>query len=185
MIYLKLFFAFFKIGLFTIGGGYAMIPLIQQELVGTYMTMDEFIDVIAISEVTPGPFAVNSATFTGMKLRSIPGAVVCTLGVIGPSLVIMTFVALFFFNINQKPAVRAALFGIRPAVWALILSATIGVAKNVFLSVQQGQGFTLSAFNIPGICVFAVVFACMRFAKKINPIFFILGAGVFGAVFLR
>jgi len=185
VIYLKLFFAFFKIGLFTIGGGYAMIPLIRQELVGVYMTMEEFIDIIAISEVTPGPFAVNSATFTGMKLASVPGALACTLGVIGPSLIIMTFVALFFFNVNQKPAVRAALYGIRPAVWALILSATIGVARNVLLS---GQGFGASffaAFDMAGICVFAVVFLCMRLIKKINPIFFILGAGVFGAVFLR
>ncbi|MCL1793539.1 MAG: chromate transporter [Oscillospiraceae bacterium] len=185
MIYLKLFFAFFKVGLFTIGGGYAMIPLIGQELVDAYMTMDEFIDVIAISEVTPGPFAVNAATFTGMKLLSVPGAIVCTLGVISPSLILMTLVALFFFNINQKPAVQAALFGVRPAVWALILSATIGVAKNVLLTGSGFEPSVLSAFNITGICLFAAVFACMRLAKKINPIFFILGAGVFGAVFLR
>lgn len=181
MEYLSLYFIFFKIGLFTIGGGYAMIPLIQQELIqGGYLTIQEVTDVIAISEMTPGPFAINAATFVGMKLHALPGAAVCTIGLITPSLIIMTIVALFFFNINQKAGVQAVLYGVRPVVWALIIFATISVAKTVL----TGDASPLS-FNIPCIAVFVVVFCCMRLIKKVSPIVFICAAGLVGAVFLR
>jgi len=179
LVYLRLYFTFFKIGLFTIGGGYAMIPLIQQELSANYMSMEEIIDIIAISGVTPGALSVNAATFTGMRLYSWPGAVVGILGVITPSLVITTLIALFFFGINQKPPVKAALYGIRPAVWALILTAAIKFAQSALL--LPGGAFRPDYINI---AVFAVVFICMVRFKKISPIVFILGAGAFGAVFL-
>ena len=178
MIYLELYLTFAKIGLFTIGGGYAMIPLIQQELSAKYMTMEEIIDIIAISGVTPGALSVNAATFTGMRLYSWPGAVVSILGVITPSLIITTLIALFFFNINQKPPVQAALYGIRPAVWALILFAAVKFAQSALI-IPGG-----SAPDYVNIVIFIVVFACMVFFKKISPILFILGAGAFGAFFL-
>ena len=180
MIYLTLYFIFFKIGLFTIGGGYAMIPLIQQELSKGYLTMEEIMDVFAISEMTPGPFAVNAATFAGMKLYSLPGAVVCTLGVISPSLILTTIISLFFFNINQKAPVKAALYGMRPAVWALILSAVFLMSQTALF--LPGGSFSPDTVNII-IC--AVIFLCLIFIKKISPVFFILAAGVFGAVFIR
>ena len=177
MIYLELYLTFAKIGLFTIGGGYAMIPLIQQELSRKYMSMEEIIDIIAISGVTPGALSVNAATFTGMRLYSWPGAIVSILGVITPSLVITTLIALFFFNINQKPPVQAALYGIRPAIWALILFAAIRFAQSALL--VPGS----SSPDYANIIIFIVVFACMLFFKKISPIVFILGAGACGAVF--
>ena len=181
MTYLKLFFAFFRIGLFTIGGGYAMIPFIWQELLaGGYMTETEITDLIAIGGILPGPFAVNAATFTGMKLHALPGAVICTLGIVAPSIIITTFVALFFFNINKKPAVQAALYGIRPAVLALILFATFKIAQDAFS--LPGETFSPDFISM---AMFLAAFLFMLFFKKVSPIYVILGAGVIGAVFLR
>ena len=183
MTYLRLFFAFFRIGLFTIGGGYAMIPFIWQELInGEYMTTAEITDLIAISGIAPGAFAVNAATFAGMKLHSLPGAIVCTLGIVGPSLIITTIVALFFFNINKKPAVQAALYGIRPAVCALIFFAALKIAEDAGIFPFPNTPFTPDIINIG---MFAAAFLVMSFFKKINPVFVIVGAGVAGALFLR
>jgi len=183
VIYLQLFFAFFRIGLFTIGGGYAMIPFIWQELLrGGYMSSVEITDLIAISGILPGAFAVNAATFAGMKLYAIPGALVCTLGIVTPSLIITTLVAMFFFNINKKPAVQSALYGIRPAVWALILFATFKVAQEAFINENSTVIFNIDLINA---AVFAAAFLIMRFYKKMSPIVVILFAGVFGAVFLK
>lgn len=187
MALFNIFFIFAKIGLFTIGGGYAMIPLIQQELVANgFLSIEEITNIIAISEMTPGPFAVNAATFVGMKLYGIPGALVCTLGVISPSLVIMTLVARFFFNINKKPVVQSILYGVRPVVWALILYATLTVARSAFIGADSALvGALPTSVDIPCVLLFAVVFVCMLRIKKVSPIVFIFSAGVFGAIFLR
>ncbi|MCG8500435.1 MAG: chromate transporter, partial [Firmicutes bacterium] len=130
MMLIKMLWAFFKIGLFTIGGGYAMIPLITRDLVGNgWMTVAEVTDVIAIAKMTPGPFAVNTATFAGMKIYGVGGAIACTFGVILPSLIITMVVARFFFDFQKHKLVQGALKGIRPVVVALIAYAVWNVAS--------------------------------------------------------
>ncbi|MDR0294534.1 MAG: chromate transporter, partial [Oscillospiraceae bacterium] len=119
---LTLYLAFLKIGLFTIGGGLAMLPLMQRELVeGGLMTLAETADMVAISQMTPGPFAVNAATFAGMKLYGLPGAAAATLGVVTPSVVITALVAKFFIAFSKRQGVRDTMGFIRPVVTGLIL----------------------------------------------------------------
>jgi chromate transporter len=183
MIYLDLFLTFLKIGLFTIGGGYAMIPMIKQEYAG-YFDIAEITNIIAISEAAPGPFAVNAAVFVGMTAGGgLFGAVSAVAGLVLPSVVIITAVTLFFYKINKKPAVVAALSGIRPVVWALIAFAAVLVAKSAFYKPEEALPFGIP-FDIPNIMIFAAAFACMRFFKKTTPVAFVAAAGVVGAVFL-
>lgn len=127
MIYVMLFVTFFKIGLFTIGGGYAMIPLIQTEIVDTqqWLTMDEFTDFVGISEGTPGPFAINIATFSGMHIAGVLGSIVSTLGLVLPSLIIILLIAAVFRNFLTYQPVKNGLSGTRPIVTGLIAAATL------------------------------------------------------------
>ncbi|MDR0859274.1 MAG: chromate transporter, partial [Oscillospiraceae bacterium] len=132
-ILIKLFVIFAKIGLFTIGGGLAMLPLVQQELIAAnYMTLRETIDMLAVSQMTPGPFAVNAATFSGMRLGGFAGAAAATLGVILPSFAICLLVAKKFFASLGKPQVRAVLNGIKPIVFALIFSGMFDICREAF-----------------------------------------------------
>jgi len=178
MTHFELFFMFLRIGLFTIGGGYAMIPLIKQGLAGV-MEVEEVTNIIAIAEMSPGPFAVNTAAFVGTSLHGITGMIIAVLGLIAPSLVIITVVALFFFQINKKPAVKGALGGIRPVVWALIIFSTIIVAKTAFY-----RPCAQLSVDFAAVILFIAAFACMRKFKKISPVAFVAAAGLFGAVFL-
>ncbi len=135
-LYISMFIAFFKIGLFGFGGGYAMLPLIQQEVVekNEWITVSEFTDIVAISQTTPGPISFNSATYIGFKavntsghslLACILGSAVCTLAVSLPSFGLMTLVTIFFLKFKENRHVRAALYGIKPAVIGLIAAAGI------------------------------------------------------------
>lgn len=135
MMVLTLFLTFAKIGLFTFGGGYAMIPLIQKEIIQAHawLTTKEFVDIIAIAEMTPGPVAVNSATFVGYKLAGVPGAAAATGGVILPSFVIIVAFATIFLKFKDAPAVKAAFKGLRPAVTALIAAAAISLVRVSFV----------------------------------------------------
>lgn len=173
---LGLFFIFFRIGLFTIGGGYVIISLVQQELVTLgYMTLKESIDMVAISQMTPGAFGINAATFTGMRLYGIWGGLAATLGVMLPSVVICILVAKFFFTFNKKPLVRSAMMGLRPVVFGLITSALLTIAEaSLFPS-----GFF--GFDWPVAAIAVVVFVLMV-KTKINPVYLILGSGVLGAL---
>ena len=138
---LTLFWLFCKIGLFTIGGGMAMLPLVQQELVRRgLMTMSETIDMVAISQMTPGPFAANCATFAGMRLYGVPGAIAATAGVALPSIVICLIVSRFFFKFKGSPLVKSVLSGIKPVVAALVLSGLVSVASSALFP----GGFALS-----------------------------------------
>jgi len=168
---LRLFLTFAKIGLFTFGGGYAMIPLIQKEIIQAHawLTMKEFVDIIAIAEMTPGPVAVNSATFVGYKLAGVPGAAAATGGVIFPSFVIVVAFATLFLKFKDAPAVKAVLMGIRPAVTALIAAAAISLVKASFV-------------DIAGPIIAALVLIGM-FRLDLNPILAIVLAGIVG-VFL-
>lgn len=183
MIFLNLFFTFFKIGLFTIGGGYAMIPLIQQEVVSNqWLTMTQLTDFIAVAESTPGPFAVNISTFVGMETGGILGALLCTTAVVLPSFIIILIIAKAFTNFQKNPFVQGALFGMRPVVVGLVASA-------VFL--LMGSGFTLPGKEIVGVTSFfeslkyseIVIFGICAFAYfkfKLHPIKLILLAGGLG-----
>ncbi|MBQ0011816.1 MAG: chromate transporter [Clostridiales bacterium] len=128
----KLFVQFFKIGAFTFGGGYAMIPLIQSEVVdkNKWMEAQELLDVVAIAESTPGPIAINAATYVGYKVSGLKGAIAATLGVTIPSFTIITLIAMLFTNFSDNRYVQNAFWGIRIAVLALILKAVISMYKK-------------------------------------------------------
>lgn len=140
-VLLNLFITFAKIGMFTIGGGYAMIPLIQQEILRhSWLTMEGIIDVIAISEMTPGPFAINAATFIGFKKVGFIGALFATAGVICPSYIFMIAIAKYFTHFREKRVVQAILSGLRPAVIGLIASAVVLIARSTLINSGLDSG---------------------------------------------
>ena len=130
---IKLFFTFARIGGFTFGGGYAMLPMLQKEVVEKYkwVTNDELLDYYAIGQCTPGVIAVNVATFIGQKQKGVPGAIVATLGVVAPSVVIIGVIAAFISGFRDLEVVQWAFSGIRAAVVALILSSVIKISKKL------------------------------------------------------
>lgn len=139
MILLKIFLTFFKIGLFSFGGGYAMLPLIQEEVVtiNKWLTANEFIDIVAISQVTPGPIAINSATYVGYKASGILGSIFATLGVSLPSIIIMLIISKFFFAFKNNDYMEKAFKGLRPCTVGLIAAAAILVAKSAFIDYKS------------------------------------------------
>lgn len=180
MIYLKLFWSFFQIGLFSFGGGYAAMPLIQQQTVtqNGWLSMKEFADIITIAEMTPGPIAVNSATFVGLKIAGLPGAVISTLGCVFPSCVIVLTLAYFYYKYRKLTVVQGILSCLRPAVVALIASAGLSILLLACFrdgALPQGVGDV----SFVGILLFgAALFALRRW--KPNPILVMLGAGIIG-----
>lgn len=168
MIYLQLFWTFFKIGLFTFGGGYAMIPLISQEVVGlNWLTEAQLINYIGISEATPGPFAINIATFVGATQGGFFGAVCSTLGVILPSFIIILLVASIFKHFEENKFVKGALRGINPVVYALIIgTGVVLLVKNFWTN-----AFDFSAtpdFDYISLIIAAVVVAGSFVFKKVK-----------------
>ena len=172
-IYLELFYAFFKIGLFGFGGGYAMLPLIQQEVVHNYdnwLTMTEFTDIVAISQMSPGPIAINSATYIGYKVtESIFGSLVATFSVCLPPLLIMLIISKFYLHFKNNQYFLNAMKGIKPAVIGLIASAAVLLMNE--------DNFA----DLYSIAIFIAVF--ITSIKKINPIYLIVISGLSG-VFL-
>lgn len=146
----KLFMTFFKIGAFTIGGGYAMLPLIQREVVeeNNWLTSDEFVDILAIAEVTPGPVAVNTSTYVGYKKAGFKGAIICTLGTVLPSFTIILLIVTFFWGYRTNPIVDKVFLGIRPAVSALIFSAVYKLAKTMKFNKAMVIGAALTVLSI-------------------------------------
>lgn len=137
-MYLTLFLTFLKIGLFTIGGGYAMIPLIERDVVRRgWLPREEFLDLFAVTQSIPGIFAVNISVFVGYRLRRLSGALLCALGTILPSFTIILAIALFFHRFQENPYVIRAFAGIRPAVVALILVPCLSAARSLHLSPTQ------------------------------------------------
>lgn len=175
---LQLFWVFFKIGLFSIGGGYAMIPLIRQEMVsGGYMTLPEVTDMIAISQMTPGPIAVNAATFVGMRAMGVPGAVIATAGVVLPCALISIIVARFFFKNMEARPVQAALYGMRPVVLGLIAGTA---ATFTYSSLLAASG----AVDLAALLLFAALLA-VSLIKDISPALLILASAVAGLVLFK
>ena len=161
---IKLFTTFFRIGAFTFGGGYAMIPLIQKETVETHkwITDDDILEIIAIAESTPGPIAINSATFVGFRVAGVLGSVAATLGVVLPSFIIISVIALLLNEFQHIQAVKYAFWGIRAGVLALVLKALINMykkcKKNVMSYIVMALAFICAA--ILGIHVLIIIVAC-------------------------
>jgi|LGVE01.1.fsa_nt_gb chromate transporter len=176
MIYLELFIAFFKIGLFSFGGGYAMIPLISDVITKNgWLLQEEFVQIIGIAEMTPGPIAVNAATFVGYKTAGILGSLSATVGVAMPSLLLILFVSGFFFKYSDHPIMKHVFLGIRPVVAGLILASAFVMAKTTILAPSHGAvGFNFDTF----IITIVILFIALR--RKLHPIILISIAGVLG-----
>ena len=187
MILLELFLTFFEIGALTFGGGYAMIPFVREQvLLHGWLTEEELLNMIAVSESTPGPIAVNMATFVGSEQAGILGAAAATLGVVLPSFIIILIISALLKNFLKYNGVKAFLSGVRPCVVALIL----GTATTLFLSVLLGIGANNFEFNVDilGIIIFAIVVTTSLIYKKIkgkkpSPILMIAFSAILGMIF--
>lgn len=179
---LQLFFSFFQVGLFSVGGGYAAIPLIQDQIVNVtgLMTLEEFTDLITIAEMTPGPISINSATFVGTRLCGVPGAVICTLGCILAPFIICLTMAHFYYKYRNFSGVQNVLGALRPATVALIGSAGVSI---LVLALFQSDlaGIQLSNFRGIEFVLFGVCLFLLR-KYKMSAITIILGSGVVGTV---
>ncbi|MEG0824605.1 MAG: chromate transporter [Oscillospiraceae bacterium] len=170
---LQIFCAFFKIGLFTIGGGYAMLPIIQRDVVEKKHWMEdrEFLDAISLTSSLPGPLATNAATFVGYHVAGVPGAIFAVLGAATPSVLIILLVAAVFQNLMAYPVTEYVFKGIRPAVVALIVYAVVKLAKSADITKYLNW------------LVAGLAFLCVGFFH-LHPIFVVVGAAVYG-LFLR
>ncbi len=173
VIYLELFLIFFKIGAFTFGGGYAMLPLIQQEVLShNWMDLEQLVNFVAVSESTPGPLAVNLASFVGAETGGLLGAGCATIGVVLPSFLIILLVAKFYQAFRTNTLVKGCMNGLRPTVVGMIGASLLSVA---------GSAFSLSAGVVP-LALAMVLLAVILFAhwKKVHPILLIVGSAVVG-----
>ena len=186
MIYLQLFLTFFEIGLFTLGGGYAMISLIREKaLTFGWLTEEELLNIIAVSESTPGPIAVNMATFVGSTQGGILGSLVATLGIVLPSFMVILLIAAFIRNFLKYKGVQAFLGGVRPCVIALILATAVTMLLSTLLGITTVSGGF--APDIRGIIIFATLVAISLIFKKIkkkkpSPILMILISAGLGMI---
>jgi chromate transporter len=189
MIFLRLFMTFFKIGLFSFGGGYAMIPMMQKEFaVNQWLSAEEFADIIAIAEMTPGPVAVNSATFVGFKTAGVFGGMAATAGVAAPSLLLILIVSQFFFRFRRHPLNKAIFYGIRPVIAGLVFTAAVFIAETALLNIDFNAEFfsrlaaePLQVVNLGSLAIMtASIVAIARF--KLHPILVIICSGLTGAL---
>ena len=174
---IKLFWAFFQIGLFSIGGGYAAIPLIESQVIDSYhwMTAKEFTDLITISQMTPGPIAINSATFVGTKIAGIPGAVVSTLGCILPSCILVTLLAWLYLKYQKMDLLQGVLQSLRPAVVAMIASAGVSILVSAFWNGADVIALADTRWVMVGIFVICLI---LLRKTKWNPVLVMALAGV-------
>lgn len=170
---LQIFWSFFKIGAFSFGGGYAMLPLIEHEIVNNHrwITYKEFIDIIGISQMTPGPIAINSATFVGYKVSGFLGSAAGTIGVVTFSFILVSIATHYIIKFKESKTMKAVLLGMRPALIGLIISAFLSLAKESYHDVKS---------VIIGVFIMVILLS-----KKVHPILTIVIAGVIGVVFYR
>ena len=181
MIYLELFWTFLTIGAFTFGGGYAMLPLIQEQVAarwGDVISQEAMINFIAVSESTPGPFAINMATYIGSVMGGPLGSLCATLGVVVPSFVIILIVAKCYDKFRSSWIVKGCMSGLKPAVVGLIGNAVLGVLMTVFFP----AGLRLAVFADITFYIYAAIFAVMLVLafKKVHPIIIICLSAVLG-----
>lgn len=189
MIYLRLYYEFFKTGLFAIGGGLATLPFLNNMADTTgWFTRGQLADMVAVSESTPGPMGVNMATYVGFTTANIPGAIIATLGLITPSIIIILIIAAFLRAFKNNQYVIAAFYGLRPASTALIAAAGIGVIEIALFNEQNTGNFVsfLRSANIKAIVLAIIIIILTRFipqTKKWHPIIFIMISAVVGMIF--
>ena len=177
MIYFQLFLSFLQIGLFSFGGGYAAMPLIQEQVteLHSWLSMSEFTDLITISQMTPGPIAVNSATFVGIKIAGVPGALLATLGCILPSCVIVTLIAKLYLKYRNMSLLQGVLNSLRPAVVAMIASAGISILITAFWGSDAVISLSGTQWSMIAIFIGALV---LLQKTNLNPILVMALAGV-------
>ena len=179
---LILLISFLQIGLFSIGGGYATIPLIQEQVVNIHkwLTFQEFTDIITISQMTPGPIAINSATFVGIQVAGFPGAIIATLGCVTPSFIIVISLAKLYFKYRKLNVIKGILDGLRPAVISLIASAGVSMTVLAFLGENNTN---INQLNIDYLSVSMFVCCLVLLQKfKVNPIYIMFGSGIIGGI---
>ena len=189
MLYVRLFWEFFKTGLFAVGGGMATLPFLYSISDTTgWFTHAQLADMIAVSESTPGPIGVNMATYVGFTAAGIPGAVIATLGLITPSIIIILIIARVLAAFRQNKYVDAAFYGLRPCSVGLIAAAGLLVVKIALFDFDlfKESGVLLDLFNWKAILLAAVLIVLTRYVKplkKLHPVIFILGSAALGALF--
>ncbi len=169
-VLLTLYWSFFKVGMFTIGGGYAMIPLMEAEVIKLHgwLSPPEFLDIIAVAEMTPGPISINAATFIGYTVAGVPGSLVASLGVISPSLFLLLLLSRILIKLIRNPAAESFLSGLRSALIALILFASFTLGQTAII-------------DLPTAFIFALLLiASLLFKNKISPLYFITAGAVLG-----
>lgn len=181
MIYLVLAFEFFKIGLFSVGGGMATLPFLM-DLTTKYdwFTASELADMVAISESTPGPVGINMATFAGYHAAGVPGALAATLALVAPALIIIILIARFLENFSDNTTVKSVFYGIRPTVAALIGYAVWELLKIALVTTAGGT----SSVDITNLLVCAAAFLLLQIKKleKLHPIVWIIGGAIVGII---
>ena len=180
MIYLQLFYTFFKIGLFGFGGGYAMLSMIQGEVVTRYnwVSSQEFTDIVAISQMTPGPIGINAATYVGFtSTGSIWGSVIATFAVVLPSFILMLTISKFFLKYQKHPAVESVFSGLRPAVVGLLASAALVLMNTENFGSPTKDTYTF----VSSVIIFLVAFIGTK-KYKANPILMIIACGIAGLI---
>lgn len=182
MIYLQLYLSFFQIGIFCFGGGYAALPLIQDQVVSIHhwLSMEKFTHLITISQMTPGPIAINSATFVGTKVAGLMGSVVATLGFVTPSFIIMSILTWVYFKYRNTDSLKIIMATLRPAVTAMIGAAGISILINAFWGAEAP--ITLTGIHWLLVGIFGLCFGLLR-TKKLSPIMVMVLAGVINLLF--
>lgn len=170
-IIIKLYLTFLKIGAFSFGGGYAMLPFMEKEIIdnNNWLAINEFMDIIGISQMTPGPVSINSATFVGYKLSGVLGSLSATLGVITISFILVTIASKAMDKFKESNVLKSALLGMRPVLIALIIQAFISLAKEAYVDIKS-----VIITLIIGVCLLS---------KKIHPILTIIIAAILGILF--
>ena len=188
MLYLRLFFEFLKVGLFSVGGGLATLPFLREMAANTgWFTEADLADMIAVSESTPGPIGINMATYVGFTVGGVPGSIISTLGLITPSVIIILLIALFLKSFKDNKYVQGAFYGLRPTSTALIAAAGLSVAYLVFINPLFSETKSLlNLLNWKAVVLAAVLVVLTRFidrTKKLHPIIFIGASAIVGIIF--
>ncbi|NLD87932.1 MAG: chromate transporter [Clostridiales bacterium] len=180
MMLIKLLWSFLQIGLFSIGGGYAALPLIHEQVVDLHgwLTDVEFADLVTISQMTPGPIAINAASFVGARMAGIPGSLIATFGCVLPPFIIISILARLYMKYNSLDVIKGALKGLRPAVVGLIASAGFSIISSSWLN---ETGTSVYGVDIAAVLLFVATFFVMRKWKK-SPILVICGTGIAGLI---
>lgn len=170
-VLIKIYLSFFKIGAFSFGGGYAMLPLIEREIVKSHnwITYKDFVDIIGISQMTPGPIAINSATFVGFKVAGIVGSIYATLGVISFSFILVSIANRYIIKFKESHIMKSALAGMRPAMIGLIISVFLSLGRESYKDIKS--------------IIIGIIILGLLLTDKLHPIVTIMISGILGIIF--